>query len=99
EVCLANLNHAVRVQPVGSWFQIDVDAGRAGLSANREGAGEMGVVVFDQHLLGGKPELRVGPRLSTWDEVPCSRRFPVPASDSGRWLARDPSDAEAATAQ
>jgi hypothetical protein len=49
----------VRVQPVGSWFQIDIDAGRAGLSTYREVAGEMGVVVFDQDLLGGKPELGV----------------------------------------
>jgi hypothetical protein len=49
----------VRVQPVGSWFQVDIDAGGAGLSADRELAGEMRVVAFDRDLLGDEPEFRV----------------------------------------
>src|SRR5262249_15504202 len=40
-------------------FEVDVDAGRPGLSADREVAGEMDVVAFDHDLLGRKPEFRV----------------------------------------
>ena len=59
EVCLANLNRAAPMKSVGCWFQVDVDAGRAGLPADSEVASEMRIVLLDYDLLGREPEFGV----------------------------------------